>query len=82
MGTVNETERNMELEVGTRVTWRSAAGNCRGVITKIMLKPAASGKIAPWILVDRFITKDDSVKSSVMLCGSDSNLKMMQVEIG
>lgn len=72
----------MELEVGTCITWRSAAGNCRGVITKIMLKPAADGQITPWVLVDRFITKDNSVTAGIMLCGSDSNLKMMQVEIG
>lgn len=70
----------MELEVGTRITWRSSAGDCRGVITKIMLKPAANNKITPWMIVDRFITKDDSVTASIMLCGNDDYLKMMNVE--
>ena len=70
----------MELEVGSRITWRSSAGDCRGVITKIMLRPAANGKITPWMMVDRFITKDYSVAAGIMLCANDTYLKMMNVE--
>lgn len=72
----------MELDVGTRITWQSAAGFCRGIIKKIVLKPAASGEITPWLIIDRFLTKDDSITAGIMLCGSHSNLKIMKVKLG
>ncbi|MEY4332288.1 MAG: hypothetical protein RLZZ196_1026 [Bacteroidota bacterium] len=72
----------MELKVGTRIFWKSAVGNCRGIIRKIVLSPAASGSIVPWITIDRFITKDESVFSTISLCGTDEYLKIMKVTVG
>jgi hypothetical protein len=65
----------MKLEIGTKITWVSAAGRLNGTITNISLSPSASGAITPWITVNY------GARSGVQLCALDSNLKMMQVEI-
>jgi hypothetical protein len=65
----------MKLEIGTKITWVSAAGRLNGTITNISLSPSASGAITPWITVNY------GPRSGVQLCALDSNLKMMKVEI-
>jgi hypothetical protein len=65
----------MKLEIGTKITWVSAAGRLNGTITNISLSPSASGAITPWITVNY------GPRNGVQLCASDSNLKMMKVEI-
>ena len=68
----------MNLTIGTRVRWESAAGVQRGTIKNIVLAPAANDKITPWI--DIRVDGHNLVGgNSVRLCASDSNLKMMQV---
>ena len=39
----------MNLAIGTKVRWESAAGVKRGTITNIVLGPAANDKVTPWI---------------------------------
>jgi len=65
----------MKLEIGTKITWVSAAGRLNGTITNITLSPSASGAITPWITVKY------GSNGGVQLCALDSNLKMMKVEI-
>ena len=70
----------MKLAIGSRVRWSSAAGVRKGVINNIVLAPSAAGVITPWIDVACIITKDKKV-TTVRLCASDSNLKMMHVSL-
>jgi hypothetical protein len=62
----------MKLEIGTKITWVSAAGHLTGTITNITLSPSAAGIVTPWIDI-----KTD--RNSVRLCASDSYLKQMKV---
>ncbi len=63
----------MKLEIGTKITWVSAAGKLHGEITNITLSPSASGAVTPWIDIA------SPGRSSTRLCALDGNLKMMKV---
>ena len=65
----------MKLEIGTKITWVSAAGRLTGTITNITLSPSASGAITPWMTVNY------GPRVGVTMCASDNYLKMMKVEI-
>ena len=65
----------MKLEIGTKITWVSAAGRLTGTITNVTLSPSAAGTITPWITVNY------GPRTGVTMCASDSYLKMMKVEI-
>ena len=65
----------MKLEIGTKITWVSAAGRLVGTIKNITLSPSASGAVTPWITVNY------GARTGVTMCALDSNLKMMKVEI-
>jgi len=72
----------MNLAIGTRVRWESAAGVKRGTIKNIVLAPAANDKITPWIDVEFLVQISDMYQlRSVRLCASDSNLKGMRVAL-
>ena len=72
----------MNLAIGTKVRWESAAGVKRGTITNIVLGPAANDKITPWIDVEFLVQISDMYHlRSVRLCASDSNLKGMCVAL-
>lgn len=66
----------MNIRNGSAVTWTSAAGKLSGIVKDIILDYNASNKIVPWIIVKRFDTD-----TSVMLCGTGSNLKAMKVKL-
>ena len=63
----------MKLEIGTKITWVSAAGKLHGEITNITLSPSAAGTVTPWIDIA------SPGRSSTRLCASDSYLKQMKV---
>ena len=65
----------MKLEIGTKITWVSAAGRLNGTITNITLSPSASGAVTPWIDIAT------TGRGSTRLCALDSNLKMMKVAL-
>lgn len=72
----------MNLAIGTKVRWESAAGVKRGTIKNIVLAPAANDKVTPWIDVEYLVQISDMYQlRSVRLCASDSNLKGMHVAI-
>lgn len=63
----------MKLEIGTKITWVSAAGKLHGTIKNIVLSKNAADKIVPWI--DVVYGEDRGAR----LCATDSNLKQMKV---
>jgi hypothetical protein len=63
----------MKLEIGTKITWVSAAGKLNGTIKNIVLSLNAADKVVPWI--DVVYGKNNGVR----LCATDSNLKMLKV---
>lgn len=65
----------MNLNVADTITWVSAAGNLLGTIKKIFLAPAGDGVMTPWIIIEIM-----GKSNTIMMCGSDSYLKMMKVE--
>lgn len=70
----------MKLAIGTAVRWESAAGVKHGTIKNIVLSPAANNRVTPWIDVEVLSQVSDMYQlSTVRLCASDSNLKMMRV---
>jgi hypothetical protein len=68
---LSKKELAMKLEIGTKITWVSAAGRLNGTIT---LSPSAAGTVTPWIDI-----KTD--RTTVRLCASDGYLKQMKVEL-
>jgi hypothetical protein len=72
----------MNLAIGTKVRWESAAGVKFGTIKNIVLSPAANDKVTPWIDVESLVQISDMYQlRSVRLCATDSNLKGMRVAI-
>jgi L-arabinose isomerase len=72
----------MNLAIGTKVRWESAAGVKRGTIKNIVLGPAANNRVTPWIDVESLVQISDMYRlRSVRLCASDSNLKAMRVAL-
>ena len=72
----------MQLAIGNKVRWESAAGVKFGTIKNIVLSPAANDKVTPWIDVESLVQISDMYQlRSVRLCASDSNLKGMRVAI-
>lgn len=72
----------MNLEIGTKIRWEASNGVIRGIIKNIVLAPAANNKVTPWIDVEYVLLNDvtgTKHTSTVRLCATDSNLKMMQV---
>jgi hypothetical protein len=64
----------MKLEIGTRITWVSAAGKLSGTIKNIVLAKNAADKVVPWI--DVVYGQDCGAR----LCATDSNLKQLKVQ--
>lgn len=62
----------MQLSIGNKVRWESAAGVLRGTIRNIVLSKNAADKVVPWMDID-------TGRSSVRLCATDSNLLAMRV---
>lgn len=72
----------MNLEIGSKIRWESAAGVKRGIIKNIVLRPAANHEITPWIDVELNhgpVAKHHVPNYMVRICASDDYLKMMSV---
>lgn len=65
-----------DVRIGDRVRWDSAAGTCRGVVTKITMAPTAAGDYVPWYSIN-----DWQEKPLAYLCGRASYLKMMRFSV-
>ena len=66
----------MRIDIGSVVTWNSAAGQLLGVVSKIRLDLNAADTIVPWITIERWDTG-----TKVTLCGTDQYIKMMKLEV-
>lgn len=64
----------MKLEIGNLVSWECAAGKLKGTISKIVLDLNAANQTVPWIMIN-------TDRGGVRLCGTDSNLKAMRVQL-
>ena len=63
----------MKLEIGTKITWVSAAGKLHGEVVNIVLSLNAANQVVPWIDIK------SSGRSSTRLCATHGNLRMMKV---
>lgn len=64
----------MKLKIKDKVSWSSAAGKLTGTIVDIVLAPNAADQIVAWIDIE-------TNRNTVRLCATDSNLKMMKVQL-
>jgi hypothetical protein len=62
----------MKIQIKDTVTWKCAVGELTGTVVNIVLDLNAARKIVPWIDV-----KTD--RTTIRLCATDVNLKMMSV---
>ena len=68
---------NLNLNLNDTISWSSAAGNLKGVITNICLNLNAATHIVPWI--DIQVINKQGRAYSVRLCATEQNLIMMRV---
>ena len=69
---------NTGVKIGDRVRWTSAAGTIRGEVVGMRLGLTAADTLVPWVMIE-YIQNNRAVK--VELCGTESNLKMMQFRV-
>ena len=63
----------MNLRIGDRVTWSSAAGHLDGTIVNIVLSENGKNETVPWIDIR-------TSRTTVRLCAIESNLIAMRVD--
>ena len=74
----------MQLSIGTRVRWESAAGVMRGTIKNIVISPAANDMMTPWIDIEvdsNTVVAQFLISPVVRLCANDDDLRMMNVSV-
>ena len=65
----------MKIRIGTKLNWNSAAGNLTGVVTNIFIALNAADEMVAWISLKNL----DEKFGTTTLCGTDNNLKMLNV---
>jgi hypothetical protein len=69
----------MEMYLGDRVRWTSAAGTHRGEIVDITIAPSAAtkttGNLQVWVTVEQLNGR------KIQMCGSDDYLKSMKFKV-
>ena len=63
----------MNLRIGDRICWTSAAGHLEGTIVNIVLSENGKGDTVPWIDVK-------TNRATIRLCATEMNLKMLRVD--
>lgn len=74
----------MQLNIGTKIRWVSAAGVKRGTVRKIVLDLNAANKTVPWITIEEDhdpVAPHHRLNYMVCFCATDSNLKGMRVAV-
>jgi hypothetical protein len=71
----------MNINIGDRIRWRSAAGCLTGTVTKIKLAPNAAKQTIPWMLVEDVENWIGMSESNVMLPGTDNYFAMMKLNV-
>ena len=65
----------MNLKIGSKITWVSAAGKLTGEISNIVLDLNAAGQTIPWIDIKV------NGRNVIRLCATDEYLKQMKVQL-
>jgi hypothetical protein len=73
-------EIKMKLEIGTKITWASAAGQLDGKISNIRLDLNGAKQVVPWITISEVVGTDGNKHSDVYMCATDEYLKQMKVQ--
>jgi hypothetical protein len=71
----------MNIKVGNKITWSSAAGQLKGDVTSIVLALNAANQTIPWMDVKEITDSAGKRLSGTRLCATDNNLKMLKVEL-
>ena len=71
----------MNIKIGDRITWSSAAGQLTGDVTNIVLALNAAGTTSPWMDVKEVRDQNGKRLSGTRLCANDGYLKMMKVQL-
>lgn len=74
----------MNLAIGTKIRWESAAGVKRGTIKNIVLGQNAADKTVPWITIEEEhgpVAPHHRLNYTVHFCATDGNLKAMRVSV-
>ena len=62
----------MKIQIKDTVTWKCAAGYLTGTVVDIILDLNRADDVVPWIDIK-------TNRTTVRLCATDSNLKMLSV---
>lgn len=71
------------LQVDDKVSWMSAAGYGEGVVVSVRHGKNAAGNVVPWVTFEsrmKYQNRPDRTWTTE-LCGTEQNLKMMQVKV-
>lgn len=63
----------MNLRIGDRITWTSAAGHLDGTIVNIVLSENGKNETVPWLEIR-------TNRTTVRFCATEMNLKMLRVD--
>jgi hypothetical protein len=70
----------MKFEIGTKITWKCAAGELTGTIKNIVLSPNAADQTIPWITVEDIVNIHTGKQhSNTQLCASHSGLLQLKI---
>ena len=72
----------MELAIGTKIRYTSAAGTLNAVIRNIKVGPTAKpGFMNTWLTLDIPVQLDRKFATTAQITGDNSSLKMFQIEL-
>lgn len=72
----------MELAIGTKVRYTSAAGTRTAVVSNIKVGATAKpGFVNTWLTLDIPVQKGVKFNTKVQIAGDNNSLKMFQVEM-
>ena len=71
----------MNIKIGTKVTWSSAAGQLKGNVDNIVLGLNGAGQTVAWMDIKDITDSKGTRLSGARLCASDGNLKMLKVQL-
>lgn len=72
----------MELAIGTKIRYTSAAGTRKATVKNISIGPTAKpGYMNTWITLEVIISEKLGVTNTLQIPGDDSSLKGFRVEL-
>ena len=72
----------MELAIGTKIRYTSAAGTRNAVVSNIKVGPTAKpGFMNTWLTLDIPVQKGVKFNTKVQITGDNASLKMFRIEM-